>query len=230
MKKVLSLIMVLALCVSCAAAGAEELVNTIAHIPTTQAFTDEAVSDADINAILQAGLAAASAINQQPWYFIALTNKDVMTEIAGSMSFGGAPAGAPTGAPAGAPAMGEGMPAMPAPAAGTSAKAALGDSPLAVIVYMDENTASPNANFDCGLACENMVIAALALGYGTKIVSSPTMALNGDNHDALCEKLGVDKALSAVAVLLIGRADDAVDGVTSASTRNTVEEKVSYIK
>lgn len=148
----------------------------------------------------------------------------------------------PKDMPQNMPAMpeGSGMPqnmpsgnAMPqgVPGAGSgSAKAALGDSPVAVIVYMNENSSSPNASFDCGLACQNMVIAANALGYGTKIISSPTMSLNGENHDALCEKLGVDPSLSAVAVLLIGIADTEVDGATGATTRSAIEEKVSFVK
>ncbi|MBR3763422.1 MAG: hypothetical protein IKK57_02590 [Clostridia bacterium] len=56
------------------------------------------------------------------------------------------------------------------------------------------------------------------------------MTLNGENHDALCEKLGVDKAYTAVAVLLIGQPQAQTDGTTSASVRNTLEEKVSYVK
>lgn len=36
-------------------------------------------------------------------------------------------------------------------------------------------------------------------------MSSPTMSLNGANHEALCEKLGVDPSMQAVAVLLIGK-------------------------
>lgn len=98
------------------------------------------------------------------------------------------------------------------------------------IIYMNEGTASPNASFDCGLTCENMFIAAKALGYGVKIVSSPTMQLNGDNHDALCEKLGVDKSYSAVAVLLIGHEDETVDSTSGASVRSGMEEKVSFVK
>ncbi|MDO4547677.1 MAG: nitroreductase family protein, partial [Clostridia bacterium] len=98
------------------------------------------------------------------------------------------------------------------------------------IIYMNESTPSPNPSFDCGLACQNMVIAANALGYGTKIVSSPTMTLNGDNHDELCELLGVDSSLTAVAVLLVGYQDTGVDGVTSSTTRYTIEEKVSFVE
>ncbi len=231
----ISALLVLALL--CGAAGAETVVGGIIDSRTTQAFTDEAVADDDLHVIVEAGLAATSAINQQPWYFAVVTNREVMDEIKGSAGgFGGAPmggkpeGGAPDGAPMGdqpegdrpAPPQGGGMP-------GGSAKAGLGDSPVAIIVYMDESSKSPNASFDCGLACENMFIAAKALGYGAKIVSSPTMQLNGGDHDALCEKLGVDASYTAVAVLLIGHEDAGVDGTSGASARDAIDAKVSFV-
>lgn len=230
--------MLLILTLLCGVAGAEGAVDLMIGTRTTQAFTDEAVPDGDLRAILEAGLAAPSAINQQPWHFVAVTNKDVLDEIKGSAGgFPGGPGGFPGGAPDGEKP--EGMPVggkpegdMPAPPQGMAggAKAGLGDSPVAIIVYMDENSKSPNASFDCGLACENMLIAAKSLGYGAKIVSSPTMQLNGDNHDALCEKLGVDKSMTAVAVLLIGREAEGVDGASGASVRSAIEEKVSFVE
>ena len=256
LKKIAALILAIVLASCSASAFAEDAIQTILNAKTTQAFTQEPVSDEDLNTILTAGTSATSAINQQPWFFAVVTNQEIMDEIAGA-GFGGMPAGAkpegmpegftpPDGAdfPEGMPAMPgndmpQNMPAMPGgngmpqgvPGAGSgSAKAALGDSPAAIIIYMNENTSSPNASFDCGLACQNMVIAANALGYGTKIISSPTMSLNGENHDALCEKLGVDPSLSAVAVLLIGIADAEVDGATGATTRSAIEEKVSLVR
>ena len=231
MKKTLiwMLAFLMAFSLGCAAV-AEDALTTILASKTTQAFTAEAVSKEDLTAILEAGLSATSAINQQPWFFVAVTNQEVMDEIGGSMSFGSAPAGAPpAGFPEGAP-FGEGAPQMPAAPAGGSAKAALGDSPAAILIYKNEGTPSPDASFDCGLACQNMVIAANALGYGTKIVSSPTMALNGDNHDALCEKLGVDASYQAVAVLLLGKTADDTDGATGASVRSQLAEKVSFVE
>ena len=75
-----------------------------------------------------------------------------------------------------------------------------------------------------------MVIAAASLGYGVKIVSSPTMTLNGANHDALCEKLRVDPSMQAVAVLLIGEADDSADATTGATTRDPLDVKTSIIE
>lgn len=241
-KKIVSLLtLIVLICSLMTAAYADETVNVIMQTGTTQAFTADTVAEDDLKVILQAGLHATSAINQQPWYFVAVTNQEIMKELSGGMGFGGmsldgkAPEGMPAGdftppeggeTPANMPPMGE-MPA--APAAGGAAKAAMGDSPAAIIIYMNENTASPDPNFDCGLACQNMVIAASALDYGTKIISSPTMTLNGTEHDALCEKLGVDPALNAVAVLLVGKVDTTVDAVSTPSVRYTIEEKVSFI-
>jgi len=201
------------------------VVDTIMNVGTAQVFTDEAVSADDLNTIMRAGLAAASAINQQPWFFVAITNQELMDEIAGSgMDF--APPAGLTGKPDGGP--GEGRPAPPMMTGG--AKAGLGDSPAAIIIYRNDRSKSPNADFDCGLAAQNMVIAAASLGYGVKIVSSPVMMLNGGKHDALCEKMAVDPAMQAVAVLLIGRVDNAADAGTAATTRETLETKTNFIE
>ena len=231
------------------AAYADSAVDVIMNTGTTQAFTDEAVPAADLETILRAGLSTESAINQQPWFFVAVTNKEIMAELGGSgMGFrpaGGAdgkpdgfPEGAPEGFPGGAPdnfpgGAPEGAPEGDRPAMprmGGGAKASLGSSPAAIIIYKNDASKSPDASFDCGLATQNMVIAASSLGYGVKIVSSPTMTLNGDNHDALCEKLGVDPSMKAVAVLLIGKADSSADATSSATTRDALEAKTSIIE
>ena len=233
------------------AAYADSAVDVIMNTGTTQAFTDEAVSTEDLKTILRAGLSTESAINQQPWFFVAVTNPEIIKEISGSgmggftppAGMGNKPEGAPEGgadgfpggAPEGAPegmtqgASGGDMPAAPS-FGGGSAKASLGDSPAAIIIYKNDGSKSPDASFDCGLATQNMVIAASSLDYGVKIVSSPTRTLNGENHDALCEKLGVDPSMQAVAVLLIGKADSSVDATSGATTREALETKTSIIE
>ncbi len=194
--KLTALLLALLMCLSvCPSVLAEDTVTLIGSVATTQVFSDEAVDDGDLETIVKSGLAAASAINQQPWYFAVITNKAVMMEIGGS----------------------EG-----------GQRASLGASPVAIVLYKVNDSKSPNPDFDCGLACENMVIAANALGYATKIVSAPTITLNGERHDEICEKLGVNTNYSAVAVLLIGHAD--ADAVSSASVREGAEVKVSYIQ
>ena len=75
-----------------------------------------------------------------------------------------------------------------------------------------------------------MSVMANLLGYGSKIISSPTMALNGEKQDEYRELLGIPSDMSAVAVLLVGKSADSVDSVTGATERNPFDSTVSYIK
>ena len=229
-------------------------------IGTTQYFTDEAVSLADMEAIVQAGINAPSAMNGQPWHFSVITDKTVLEQISGGMG-GGMPFGAtPPGngnedmpAPGGMTPpegmefpkdmeqpegmdfpegmeMPEGMapPAGPQGFDGSTSKAGITDAPLVIVI-----SCAAGSQLDAGLACQNMSATAQLLGYGTKILTSPTMALNGGAQDTYRELLGIPEGYSAAAVLLIGREDTSVDttadGYTGATARNSEEQMVTYI-
>ena len=58
-------------------------------------FTDQPVSEADITSLLEAGMAAPSAMNRRPWHLIAITDKQVIQEIAQSPPYGRTLPGAP---------------------------------------------------------------------------------------------------------------------------------------
>jgi hypothetical protein len=75
-----------------------------------------------------------------------------------------------------------------------------------------------------------MSVAALSLGYGTKIVSLPKFALNGEDKAYYDELLQVPEGYSFLVALLIGRNDEEIDAITQASTRYSMEEKVVFIK
>ena len=251
--------------------------DTVVNIATTQYFTDEAVSDADVETILSAGINAPSAMNGQPWHFSVITDSAVLEKISSDMfsgrPFGGAPAGRPEGF---APPKMDGVPAelpegfappdmdgsapaelpegftpptmdgnapaelpegFTAPPSGNAAPAGMGsgaskagltDAPLAIVISCKDGS-----ELDAGLACQNMSAAAQLLGYGTKILSSPTMALNGEKQEEYRELLGIPSNQSAAAILLIGKedtsVDESIDGYTGASARNPFEEMVTYV-
>ena len=234
--------------------GSADAVETVKDIATTQYFTDEAVSESDIETILLAGINAPSAMNGQPWHFSVITDADVLNQIAEGMSFGGGGMTPPAGAqmpegmtpPEGMEApegmnLPEGMAAPPA-GDGTSAaapagnsgstggvsKAGLTDAPLAIVI-----SCADGSELDAGLACQNMSVTAQLMGYGTKILSSPTMALNGANQAEYKELLGIPENQAAAAVLLIGKEDtsidESVDGYTGATERNPMDETVTYV-
>ena len=259
----ISAAMMLALLAGCAQSGKEAepasegntmeaAVTLLSDIPTTQYFTEEAVAEEDVQTILLAGVNAPSAMNGQPWHFTAISDASVLQKISDDMSMGGPgfgggtpPAGfAPPGGELPEGAMPEGVPpegapemngnaAFPAPPAGAggsgSVKAGIADAPLAIVI-----SCAPGSELDAGLACQNMSAAAQLLGYGSKIISSPTMALNGGKQAEYRELLGIPEEHSAAAILLIGREDTSVDtaadGYTGATTRDPLEDVVTYLK
>jgi nitroreductase len=78
--------------------------------------------------------------------------------------------------------------------------------------------------FDCGLATENMYVAAQSLGLGAHIYAGPVAIINTNYK----EKLGIPAEYKAVTVLRVGGIDKNVDAVSSASTRKKPEEVVIY--
>ena len=231
-------------------------VDLVADIATTQYFTAEAVNEADMETILMAGINAPSAMNGQPWHFSVITDGAVLQQISEDMSMGfggGMPGGAmpegmklpegmekPEGMelPEGMK-MPEGMKlpddaGMPPAGFGDAgkgglAKAGMADAPMAIIISCKDGS-----ELDAGLACQNMSVTAQLLGYGTKIISSPTMALNGAKQAEYKELLGIPENQAAVAILLVGYEDTAVDtsadGYTGATERNPLDEVVTFVE
>ena len=227
-------------------------VELVSNITTTQYFTDDKVSNDDIETILMAGINTPSAMNGQPWHFSVITDAALLQQISEDMSSGmrvgrGTPpdgADMPDGKlpedgelPDGFDADGD-RDSSPPPdttaggnhaATGSVLKAGIADAPLVIVV-----SCSDGSELDAGLACQTMSVAAQLLGYGTKIISSPTLAVNGENQAAYREQLGIPENQAAAAFLLIGMEDtsmdESADAYTSATPRNPLDEMVTYVE
>lgn len=62
---------------------AQAAINNIMTRTSIRQYTNEPVSKADIETMLRAGMAAPTAVNKQPWHFVAVTNKEKLAELAG---------------------------------------------------------------------------------------------------------------------------------------------------
>ncbi len=194
--------------------GKEFVMNILTGTRTTQYFTDDEVSLDDINVIMDAGRNASSGMNMQPWHFSAILNQAIIKEIAGTMRMFTPPAGA-------FPTVNDGS--SPASVSATSTaypKAGFADAPAAIAVACTEGN-----QFSTGLACENMVVAARALGYGVKIVAGGVSELNSPENRSL---LMIPDNMSVIAVLIVGNIDTTIDvtadGVSGASSRKPLSE------
>jgi nitroreductase len=94
-----------------------------------------------------------------------------------------------------------------------------------IVVSGLESETGTTPDFDCGLATENMFVAAHGLGLGARIYGSPSGKINSNK-----ELYQIPAGYKVVVVLRIGNADKSVDSVSGATTRKTFDEIVNYKK
>ena len=95
-----------------------------------------------------------------------------------------------------------------------------------IVICGSEAQDGLGVNFDCGLATENMDIAAQSLGLGTRIYGSPIGKINLTMKEAL----KIPDGYRAVMVLRIGHVEKGVDAASAASARNSYNDVVTILK
>ncbi len=58
-----------------------EMLNAILHRRSVRQYTDEVIPEEKLNAVLYAGLAAASSKNRRPWEFVVVRNKEMLARL-----------------------------------------------------------------------------------------------------------------------------------------------------
>jgi nitroreductase len=66
----------------------DERLDVIFSRRSIRAYTDEPLSEADIQALLEAGMAAPSGSNRKPWHFVVITDKATLGKLADAHPFG----------------------------------------------------------------------------------------------------------------------------------------------
>lgn len=75
--------------------GERKVINTILNRRSVREFTDKTVSKEDINTILNAGHWAPSGLNNQPWRFIVIRDRETIQKLSECTHYSGIVAGAP---------------------------------------------------------------------------------------------------------------------------------------
>lgn len=146
------------------------IIESIKSRRSVRAYTDDDISEADLKTILECGMLAPSAVNEQPWEFVVFHDKKNLEKIAEVHPYA------------------------------SFAKHA----PLAILACLNESKekAKGMGVLDIAIACENMLLAAHALGLGgvfTGVYPEP------DRMENLRKLADLPDNIVPVALLVFGR-------------------------
>jgi nitroreductase len=148
-------------------------------------YTEVAVTDQQIDMILQCGIKAPSSRNGQPWHFTVLKNEAMIKEIISNITPGN----------------------------------------VIIIISGKVSQSGSTPDFDCGLATQNMFVAATSMGLGARIYGGPIAAAREKR-----EALQIPEGFTPVIMLRVGNIEKGTDAVTGASPRKSKEEIVNWVR
>ena len=152
----------------------EAVLEVIANRKSVRNYTDEPVSEADIETLLRAAMAAPSAKNRQPWEFIVVTDRATLDAMAGRLKHARMLSQAPLAIVVCAETMLE-----------------LSDGERVENMFWEH---------DASAATENILLAAEALGLGAVW----TAAADPERSGIVCDALGITGTVKPLCVIPIG--------------------------
>lgn len=178
-----------------------DVLQAISNRRSHRAYRKEQLPEEVLSSILRAGLESPSARNRQPWHFSVVQNAELIQEIHDEA----------------AKVMGKsGSPRFSDPDFQIFYHA-----PTVIFLFGEKDFSW--SQVDCGIAVENMALAAEGLGVGSVILGLPKPAFAGNRADELKARLACPEGYDFVIALALGYASDTKE------PHDLREEKISRI-
>lgn len=136
-------------------------------------YRPDQIKTEDIKTIVEAGIYAPSAMNQQKWHFTVVRNKGMLDKMMATVKTN---------------ILSSDMPGMKERAESPDFNVYY-NAPAVIIITADEDARF--TEIDCGIAAENMALAAASLGIGSVLLGMGAFALEGDAGKPLKNELGI---------------------------------------
>ena len=182
-----------------------ETVKSIMERFSCRGFTGNALSEDNIKTIVEAALAAPSAMNLMPWFVTVITDKAFIDELdAEGMSI-----------------LAEGEDKSGYTRMMERGGKLFYNAPCMVVIAGDD---SGSAALDCGILTQNIALAAHSLGLGNVICGMAGVPLTGRRAAEFKEKMAIPEKYNYTMSVLIGEP-------TVAKEPHELDfSKVSYVK
>lgn len=159
-----------------------EVLKAIQDRRSTRGFNDVQLTDGQLKALIDAALAAPSARNSQMWHFSVVQNRELLDEF--SRDFASLMAKGAQGDPA--------------------ADRLFYHAPTVIFISRPAECDNSFVEVDCGIACENIALAAQGLGLGSVIVGLPKQVFLSDRGAHYCAKFGFPEGYCFSIAIAVG--------------------------
>jgi len=163
-----------------------EFIRIICSRRSIRQYQTKQIADADLNQILDAAIAAPSAMNQQKWHFTVIQDKvmidRMVTVIKENMSNSGND--------------------MLARRASVPGYHTFHNAPTVIIISADEK--AKFVQIDCGTAAQNIALAAESLLLGSCIITSSSYLFASAKGEELKKNLGIPSNYTHVCSVALG--------------------------
>jgi nitroreductase len=148
------------------------------------------ISNAEVEAIVEAAIYAPTGMNLQGWHFSVVQNEALISKIRRTMKEN---------------MLNSGNPAMIERASAPD-YAAFHNAPA--IIFLSADAESHFAQIDCGIAAENICIAAESLNIGSCIMTSSANLFLNDADGALSREIGIPTGYKQICAVTLGYKDE----------------------
>jgi nitroreductase len=166
-----------------------ETLKTIASRRSIRKYKGQQIAEVELQEILNAAIYAPSAMNQQKWHFTVIQNKDVLDRMVDSIKEGIKNSGNE----------------FFAKRASDPSYNTFYNAPTVILISADEK--AHVTQIDCGLAAENIVLAAESLNIGSCVITSSNFLFSSSKSDELKKELGIPDGYSFVCTIALGYKD-----------------------
>ena len=183
-----------------------ETQRSIMERRSTRGFSETALTQTEIQTLIDAALASPTACNYQDWHFIFLSNRELMRSFSAEYREMLLKTLSPD-----------------ARNAKTNYDVFFG-APLVVFITLPETPRSRFAEVDAGIAVENLALSALGMGLGSVILGRPRDVLDGENGKDWAQRLGFPEGHRFAIAIAIGH------NTVSKDAHPIGEGKVSFVE
>jgi len=163
-----------------------EVMNAIMSRRSTRGFDGVQLTEEELQTLIDAALAAPSGLNLQQWHFSVVQNADLLARFSRES-------------------MDHMVRTVPA---GSRGRFEDPDYNLfygaPTVFFISRPADKPGTDIDCGIAVQNIAIAAQSLGLGSVIIGMPAILFGTDRGPAYEKEIGIPEGYRFAIAIVVG--------------------------